>query len=67
MGIGSLWLAFADLRDFKKREGDFSEWVVSDATKVTRWLWRANAWARIVVLFLAGFMLFGAAIWMMIR
>ena len=48
LGFLGLWLAAKDLRDLRRRDGDFSEWIVSDATPLNRRLWRANAWIKMI-------------------
>jgi hypothetical protein len=67
IGMGALGLAISDFRDFKKRDGDFSEWIVSDATRLNRRLWRANAWTRMLILFLLGFILMVSGVRLMIK
>ena len=67
LGVALLWLALRDFVDFRDREGDFSDWIVSDATNVNRRLWIANAWIRMVVLFLAGLVSIGVGVSLMLR
>jgi hypothetical protein len=45
-----LWLAAKQFKEFRQRAGDFSEWIVSDATPLNRRLWRANAWMQLILL-----------------
>jgi hypothetical protein len=50
VSVVGFWLTAMQVRDFRKRQGEFSEWIVSDATPINRWLWRANAWIQMVLL-----------------
>ena len=67
LGTACSWLALSDFRDFRSARGDFSDWIVSDATKITRTLWRANAWVRMVILGLFGPALVGMGLWLMLK
>ena len=54
MGVASVWLAALQLLDYRKRRGDFSDWIVSDAAPLNRKLWRANIWVMTSALFVGG-------------
>jgi hypothetical protein len=54
IGMLSLSLGTVELRDFRQRRGDFSDWIVSDATKLNRRLWVANARLKMAILLLLG-------------
>ena len=67
LGISALWLALRDFRDFRNRRGDFSDWIVPDATNVNRRLWRANASVQMVVLVLVALLGIGAGLSLMLK
>jgi hypothetical protein len=64
LGVASVWLAITTFRNIRSREGDFSEWIVSNATPINRRLWIANAWVRFVAVAVAGPLLVGLGLWL---
>jgi len=66
LGASSLWLAIREFRELRNRDGNFSEWIVSDATKVNRGLWIANAWTEMVALFVAAGACLIGALWLVL-
>jgi hypothetical protein len=67
LGLAASWLAISHFREFRSARGDFSDWIVSDATKTNRVLWRANAWVRMVSLGLFGPALVAIGLWLMLK
>jgi hypothetical protein len=67
LGCLALSLGILGVREFRARTGDFSEWITSDATKLNRRLWFANAWIRMVALLLIGLLFAGFGVWLMLK
>ncbi len=56
-GVG-IWLSYTAMNDYRKGEGNFSDWIVSDATPLNRRLWRALHLFQIPMFFLVGIVMF---------
>ena len=67
VGCLALLVGVLEAREFRGRTGDFSGWITSDATKLNRRLWFANAWIRMVVLLLIGLVFAGCGVWLMLK
>ena len=67
LGCVGLFMGLLQFRHLRGRTGDFSEWIVSDATKLTRRLWIANAGTTMVVLLVLGPLCVAAGVWLMLK
>ena len=67
LGAACLWFAFISFRESKRRTGDFSEWMVSDSTRLNRWLWIVNVWTRMIALFAIGAFFVVVALWEIVK
>ena len=66
VGIIALLVGVIQLRDYKSRQGDFSAWMVSDATPLNRRLWLANSWIRLIGLLFIGAMFLAWGVWLLV-
>jgi hypothetical protein len=67
IGAIGLSMGILEFRDFRRRKGDFSAWILGGTTKVTRTLWLTHAWTEMIVLLLIGCGSVGVGLWLLLK